>query len=72
MEQMGDFANERVMLGNQMQMELASMHGEQLEDFIEKHAADFRATVDRQPELLQEFKDNPDSALKKLSESIYH
>ena len=72
MEQMGSFQDEKVLLGNQMQMQLAGMHGEDMGDFIDKHAEEFRNVVTQNPELLDEFKRDPEAALSKLSQRIYH
>lgn len=72
MEQMGGGENEKVLLGNQMQMMLAERHGEQMGDFIDHHAEEFRKYVDTNQEILNAFKDNPEEALKTIEPVLYH
>lgn len=72
MEQMGGFQDEKVLIGNQMQMALASMHGEDIGDFIERHAQDFRNTINANPKFLEMYKENPEQALSEISKEIYH
>jgi hypothetical protein len=72
MEQMGGFEDRTVLLGNQMQASLASRHGEELDEFIERHAADFRVIVTGHPELFDEFAKAPEVALQKIEPLLYH
>ncbi len=72
MEQMGGYEDRNVALGNQMQMQLAEKHGEQLGDFIELHAEQFREIVTANPHFLEEYSHAPDSALEKVEKIIYH
>jgi hypothetical protein len=71
-EQMGNNENEKVKLGNQMQAMLAEKHGEPLVDFVDLHAEDFRSYLDKNAEVLEEFKHNPQKALQTVEDSIYH
>ena len=72
MEQMGGFEDRKVLLGNQMQMGLASLHGEDVGDFIERHAEDFRKFVDTNPDILDKFEKEPEEVLRQVGEVIYH
>lgn len=72
MEQMGGGENEKVTLGNQMQMMLAERHNEQMSDFIGLHADDFRKYVEINQNILEAFKNNPEEALKEIEPILYH
>lgn len=72
MEQMGNADDNKVRLGNQMQMQLAKQHGEELDSFITKHSYDLRVVLDSNPNLLEEFNEDPDGTLEKVGKSIYH
>lgn len=73
MEQMRGFEEDnRVMLDNQMQMKLADMEGIDLGEFIELHAQKFRDVVDSNPNLLNEYKNNPEEALQKAKDQLFH
>lgn len=69
---MGGFEDRRVEQANQMQMQLADMHGEDLIDFIDQRAGAFRDIVDAHPELYQEFEKDPNATLKKIEPLLYH
>lgn len=71
-QQNGGFEDRKVALGNQMQIQLAVLHGEQVEDFIERHATEFREIINSNPELLDTYTQDPEGTLKKVSEIIYH
>lgn len=64
--------NNRTLIGNMMQVELAERHGESIEDFITKHAGDFREVVDKHPEFLDEFEEDKELALKHVEDIVYH
>jgi hypothetical protein len=72
MEQMGGFEDRAVLLGNQMQLDLALLHGEDLGMFIENHAAEFRDIIQDHPEFLDEFAEQPEQTLKKIEPLLYH
>lgn len=55
-----------------MQLELAELHSESIETFIEKHAKDFRKIITEHPELLEKFEQNHDGALDELGKYLYH
>lgn len=55
-----------------MQIKLAERHHEDLEDFIDMHAAEFRKTVDEHPELVETFEEDPERALEELDNYLYH
>lgn len=72
MEQMGNLYEQSKMgVENLLQIQLAEMHGEDLETFSDKHAEDFRRTVSTQPELIQQYNTDPDAVLKALGDIIY-
>ena len=71
-QQMGGFEDRRVEQANQMQMQLADMHGEDLIDFIGQRAEAFRGIVNAHPELYQEYERDPDATLKKIEPLLYH
>ena len=71
-QQMGGFEDRRVQQANQMQMQLADMHGEDLLDFIGQRAGEFRKIVDAHPELYQEYERDPGATLKKIEPLLYH
>jgi hypothetical protein len=53
-------------------MMLADRHGEQLDDFINRHAREFRKYVDSHNDILDTFKENPEEALKEIEPILYH
>lgn len=71
MEQMGD-ENERVGLRNQMQAEIARRHGEDLMDFIDKHASDFDIFVRQHNDIFNTYREKPEDALREAERSLYH
>jgi len=71
-QQMGSFEDERVGLRNQMQAELARRHGEDLMDFIDKHADAFEGYVKENESILEMFKEDPEEALNKAGQKLYH
>lgn len=68
----GGFENRKVEQANQMQMQLADMHGEDIGDFINKRAEGFRNIVNEHPELLDEYQTAPEETLKKMGPLLYH
>lgn len=60
------------LIGNIMQVELARIHEEAFDKFLETHAEGFRRMVDANPELIDEFEKDPEMTLAKISETIYH
>ena len=68
----GGFEDRKVALGNQMQMQLAEIHGEQLGDFIVNHAQDFREVLNSNPNLLDEYAVKPDETLGKVEKILFH
>lgn len=71
-QQMGGFEDIKVASANQMQMELAKMHGEDLGEFIATKARDFRNIVNAHPEYLEEYKNAPEATLRKIEPLLYH
>lgn len=69
---MGSFEDVRLESANQMQMELAKMHGEELGDFIATRAGEFRDIVNSHPEYLEEYKNAPEATLRKIEPLLYH
>ncbi len=61
-----------VIIANTMQMELAQLHGETIEDFITKHASDFRNVIDTHPEFIDIFEKDHEKALEEIGDIIYH
>lgn len=57
---------------NIMQLELAQLHDESIDTFIEKHADNFRKIITSHPELLEKFKEDPASTLNELEKYVYH
>ena len=49
-QQMSGYEDTRVNSANQMQMQLADRHGEDILKFIETHAEEFRTLVEAHPE----------------------
>ena len=60
------------LIGNIMQAELARIHEEAFDKFLETHAEGFRNLMDANPELIDEFEKDPETTLAKISETIYH
>jgi hypothetical protein len=71
-QQMGGLEDRNVQQANQMQMQLADMHGEDLLEFIDKRAEAFRGIVNAHPGLYQEYERDPDATLKKIEPLLYH
>jgi hypothetical protein len=71
-QQMGGFEDMKVASANQMQMELASMHGQDFGDFIDTKAEEFRNIVRAHPEFLNEYQTAPEETLKKIEPLLYH
>lgn len=72
MEHMGDLYEQSQMgVENLLQVRLAEMHGEDMETFVDKHAENFRKTVNTRPELLQQYGADPEAVLRALDEIIY-
>ena len=71
-QQLGGFENNRLEVTNQMQMQLASMHGEEMGYFIDKRAEGFRSLIDAHPEFLEQFEKEPQTTLKKIEPLLYH
>ena len=71
-QQMSGYEDKNVLSTNQMQMQLADMHGEDISAFIEAHAEEFRSIVDAHPEFLEEFQTAPEETLKKIEPLLYH
>lgn len=69
---MGGFENIKVASANQMQAELARIHNENLDNFIETKAEEFRAIVDAHPEFLEDYPNHPEEVLKKIDPLLYH
>lgn len=62
----------RTELGNAMQIQLAIRNGEEVSDFIEKHAQEVRKMLDDHPELFDQFAVSPEEVLSQMEEAIYH
>lgn len=73
MEKFGT-GNENTILAttNEMQIALAQLHGEALENFIETRASEFREIINGHPEYVEEFQNNPKSVLDKIEPLLYH
>lgn len=69
---MGGFEDINVASANQMQMELATRHGEDIGVFIDTKAEEFRNIVQAHPEFLQDYKTAPEATLKKIEPLLYH
>ncbi len=61
-----------VLLTNIIQIELAQLHGESIDAFIERHASDFRNTITAHPELIEKFEQDHDAALQEIEQYVYH
>ena len=61
-----------VLVGNILQVQLATRHGETFDYFLEHHADDFRKTMDAHPELFVQFETDEEKTLKEIEERIYH
>jgi hypothetical protein len=72
MEQMGGFENNKGMIGNQMQMELAASYHQDLGDFIEQYAESFREIVDKNPNLLDAYITDPKKTLEEIKTRMQH
>lgn len=76
MEQMGGASlsqSEReVQMGNTIQIQLAQMHGEDLEVFAGVHGEEFRSLITTHPELVRKFEEDPQAALQEIEKIIYH
>ncbi len=76
MEQMGGASlsqSEReVQMGNTIQIQLAQMHGEDLEVFVRAHSEEFRSLITAHPELVKKFEEDPQSTLQEMEKIIYH
>jgi hypothetical protein len=75
--QMGGFENKKnevdvTASSNQMQMELAEKHNQDLSDFIDTKAEEFRVIVNAHPEFLEEYQTSPEEVLKKIEPLLYH
>lgn len=57
---------------NIMQLGLAELHNESIDDFITKHADDFRKIITEHPELIKKFEQSPDTTLDELGKYLYH
>ncbi len=64
--------NLRVLTRNLMQAHLAERHGESIDDFIDKHAAQFGQVLDQHPEYLTEFDRDSEKTLKHIETILYH
>ncbi len=71
-QQMGGFEDRKIMATNQMQMQLAGMHGEDIAFFIENRAEEFRGIVIAHPEFLEAYQTEPEETLKKIEPLLYH
>ncbi|HVB19764.1 MAG TPA: hypothetical protein VNF51_00535 [Candidatus Paceibacterota bacterium] len=61
-----------VLVGNLMQQQLAERHGETIETFIERHAAQFRDVLNKHPEYIAKFDDNAEETLQHIETILYH
>lgn len=61
-----------LLITNIMQLELAKLHNESIEDFITKYAGQFRNTLINHPEFIQRFEENQDKVLQEIEAIIYH
>ncbi len=71
-QQMGGYEDKKLASENQMQIELANMHGQDFVDFVDTKAAEFRDIVTRYPEFLEEYQTAPEETLKKIEPLLYH
>ncbi len=51
-----------------MQGELLKKHP----DWIEAHAKDFRNFIDERPDVIQQYKENPEETIQELENKFYH
>jgi hypothetical protein len=59
-------------IGNLIQLQLAERHGETIENFIEKHAKDFRDVLDAHPEIIEGFDHTTEEMLHRIETVLYH
>lgn len=71
-QQIGGYDDKKVASTNQMQMQLASMHGQDFDEFISAKAEEFRNIVTAHPEFLEEYITAPEETLKKIEPLLYH
>ena len=73
-QQMSGFENKEIDIAsaNQMQMELAKIHNQDLGVFIDTKAEEFRAIVKAHPEFLDDYQTSPEETLKKIEPLLYH
>ena len=57
---------------NNIQIEIAERHGEEMYDFISAHAKDIGDYLEINPEILRMYKTNPNEAIKEVEKVIYH
>ncbi len=55
-----------------MQRRLAERNGEPIEDFIRKHAAQFRAVLEEHPEYVEGFNRDAEGTLQRIETFLYH
>lgn len=65
-------ADEVVGIKLDLQKKLAQEHGEDIFDFINKHAKDFGDYVEAHQDLLRRYKLDPDGAFEEVEKIIYH
>jgi len=64
--------NSKMEIGNMLQLQLAAMHNEDIELFIENHAEAFRVLMNATPSFYEDYQNDPDGTLIKISKQIYH
>lgn len=69
---MGGFEDRKVLLGNQMQAELAKFRGKTIEEFIVDDAEGFRNLVKEHPEILENFEKDHDETLRRVGSIVFH
>lgn len=72
MEQESFEPEQEIITTNNIQVELARRHNEELDDFIALHLDDFRKTVNEHPELVSQFEEDPDGTLEQIDEYLDH
>jgi hypothetical protein len=71
-QQMGElYEKSSTGIGNLIQANLAQMHGETFDQFLDNHADDFRKVLSNQPELLEQYDTDPAGTLKAIEDILY-
>ena len=63
--------DEHRFLENMLQAEFAKRQHEDVAEFVTKHGEAMRRVINSHPELIEEFEDDPDSALEHFGEYLH-